>query len=129
VRMAIFVVVFVTVMVRFVGVIVAMDVRIVSSAVPMMNQAHDAKTVRRSDSNLPYRPSDLLWQDIRCSLKDTSIRSGPRGIDFPRHRSAPQRLTCRNAKATFNDGVRCRWDAKKRLVRASIRVETRLGGR
>jgi len=40
VRMVIFVAVFV--MVRFLGAIVAMDVRIVSSTVPMMNQAHDA---------------------------------------------------------------------------------------
>jgi hypothetical protein len=54
-------------------------------------------------------------------------RFGARAIDFPRHRSAPRRLTCRNAKATFNDGVCCRRDAKKRLVRESIRVETKLG--
>jgi hypothetical protein len=73
VGLVIFVVVFVMVIVRFVGAIVAMDVRIVSAAVPMMNQAHDAMTVRCSDSNLPYRPSDLLWQDIRYGLEDTSI--------------------------------------------------------
>jgi hypothetical protein len=54
-------------------------------------------------------------------------RSGTPAIDFPRHRSAPRRLTFRNAKATFNEGVRCRRDAKKRLVRESIRVETMLG--
>jgi hypothetical protein len=53
-------------------------------------------------------------------------RSGTRANDFPRHRSAPRRLTFRNAKATCNDGVRCRRDAKKRLVQESIRVETKL---
>jgi hypothetical protein len=46
VRMVIFVVVFVIVMVRFICGIVVMDVRIVSSAVPMMNQAHDARRLR-----------------------------------------------------------------------------------
>ena len=36
---------FVAVMVRFVGSIVMMDVRIVSSAMPMMNDAHDARSI------------------------------------------------------------------------------------
>jgi imidazoleglycerol phosphate dehydratase HisB len=40
VGMVMSVIMFVTVMMRFVGVIVPMDVRIVAAAVPMMNQAH-----------------------------------------------------------------------------------------
>jgi len=36
-------------------------------------------------------------------------------------------LTCRNVKASINDGVRCRRDAKKRLELESIRMETKLG--
>lgn len=44
VRMVIFVRVFVTMIVRFIRGIVMMDVRIVSSAMPMMNQAHDARS-------------------------------------------------------------------------------------
>ena len=39
---------FVAVMVRFVGSIVMMDVRIVSSAMPMMNDAHDARFYLKS---------------------------------------------------------------------------------
>jgi hypothetical protein len=38
---------------------------------------------------LPYRPSDLLWQDIRYGLEDTSIVQAPgkltlRAIDLLR---------------------------------------------
>lgn len=46
VRIVTCVVVFVIVMVRFIRRIVMMGVRIVSSAVPMMNQAHDARRLR-----------------------------------------------------------------------------------
>ena len=51
--MVIFVVVFVIVMVRFIRAVVMMDVRIVSPAVPMMNQAHDASPT--PDPNLSIR--------------------------------------------------------------------------
>src|ERR1700733_174041 len=50
-----------------------------------------------------------------------------RTIDSLRHRSAPKRLTCRNVKASINDGVCRRRDAKKRLELESIRTETKLG--
>jgi hypothetical protein len=53
VPMVIFVVVFVIVMVRFIRAVVMMDVRIVSPAVPMMNQAHDASPT--PDPNLSIR--------------------------------------------------------------------------
>jgi hypothetical protein len=46
VRIVTFVVVFVIVMVRFTRGIVVMDVRMVPSAVPMMNYAHDARSLR-----------------------------------------------------------------------------------
>lgn len=60
VRMVIFLVVIVMVMVRFIGAIVTMDVRIVSSTVPMMNQAHDAGPYPKS---LLFDPgSDLRFQ-------------------------------------------------------------------
>jgi hypothetical protein len=61
------VVMFVTVMVRIFGVIMAMDVRIVSSTMPMMNHAHDTKPARPSDSNLSVRPTVLLWQRFTAS--------------------------------------------------------------
>ncbi len=46
VRFVTLVVVFVIVMVRFTRGIAVMDVRMVSSAVPMMNHAHDARRLR-----------------------------------------------------------------------------------
>lgn len=59
-RIVIFVVVFVIVMVRFTRSIVAMDVRTVSSAVPMTNDAHDAR--RTADPSLSIRDSVLTLQ-------------------------------------------------------------------
>ena len=57
VRIVTFVVVFVIVMVRFASGIVLMYVRMVPSAVPMMNHAHDAR--RNPDPRLSIR--DFLF--------------------------------------------------------------------
>lgn len=73
-------------MVRFIGAIVAMDVRIVSYAVPMMNQANDALGLLKlgcyryvtslSDSLIPTRQID---QAFCCGKFRPSARCGSTG--------------------------------------------------
>lgn len=75
VRMVILVRVFVIMIVRFIRGIVMMDVRIVSSAMPMMNQAHDARSARFSDSNPPTSPTVQLWQGFLGFGKWDSVLS------------------------------------------------------
>ena len=55
VRTVLFVIVLVLVMARFIRSIAMMDVRMISSAMPMMKQAHDSR-----QSNSPHSPKGLL---------------------------------------------------------------------
>jgi len=62
VGMVIFVGVFVIVTVRFIRGVVMMDVRIVSSAVPMMNQAHDVRRTRNLCPSIGISVLILIFQ-------------------------------------------------------------------
>ena len=57
------VVMFVMMMVRFIASIVTMDVRIVSAAMPMMNDTHDARSI--SNPCLGGNPSGHLGREFR----------------------------------------------------------------
>ena len=97
VRIVIFVVVFVIVMVRFIRGIVVMDVRMVSSAVPMMNYAHDAR--RTPDPCLSIRdfrldptiPTRQIVQTVSCGKVSPLLFHGVSGAPVSRL-AATQRI-------------------------------------